>query len=251
MSNEQQDSDEQPQKPKRKATARKPSAKKKKSPATKKAAKKKKLHHGAVKAESRRKQYLRAYARWGIVTRALKEIGLTRTWLKWNRDRFPEFDQQCTEALQEATERLEEEARRRAFDGTKRPVFFKGQKCGYIQEYSDSLLMFLLKGRKPEVYRENATVLHGGQMGVNHSGQVAVTVTIQQAVEAMEAKYGADLEALARSRLGVAVPGLSGAGHDGAVSLSAVHGATARGSNGHSGNGHHQGTNGSNGNGHH
>ena len=53
-----------------------------------------------------------------------------------------------------AIERMEFEADRRAVDGTDRPVFYQGERCGEIREYSDSLLVFRLKARRPEVYRE-------------------------------------------------------------------------------------------------
>ena len=42
---------------------------------------------------------------------------------------------------------------RRARDGVKRPVFYMGQIVGYIQEYSDTLLKFLLEAKRPAVYR--------------------------------------------------------------------------------------------------
>jgi hypothetical protein len=54
---------------------------------------------------------------------------------------------------------LEEEAVRRAYHGTERPIFQKGVQVGSVKEFSDSLLMFLLKSRDPRVpgqsYRRN------------------------------------------------------------------------------------------------
>ncbi|MHC5536960.1 hypothetical protein ACYOEI_01645 [Singulisphaera rosea] len=50
---------------------------------------------------------------------------------------------------------LESEARRRALDGVEKPVFYRGQKCGAIREYSDALLMFLMKAARPERFRES------------------------------------------------------------------------------------------------
>jgi hypothetical protein len=40
-----------------------------------------------------------------------------------------------------------------ARDGVKRPVVYMGQVVGYVQEYSDSLLKFLLEAKRPAVYR--------------------------------------------------------------------------------------------------
>lgn len=65
-----------------------------------------------------------------------------------------EFAAAWKEAANIGTELLEQEAARRAFHGTLKPVFHKGVECGSIREYSDTLMIFLLKARKPHVYRE-------------------------------------------------------------------------------------------------
>jgi hypothetical protein len=57
-------------------------------------------------------------------------------------------------AYEQAGERLEQEARRRAVEGTKKNVYYQGEPCGVNTEYSDTLLIFLLKGAKPEKYAE-------------------------------------------------------------------------------------------------
>jgi hypothetical protein len=70
-----------------------------------------------------------------------------------------------SEASEIGTEALEAEAARRAYHGTLRPVFHKGEKCGEIREYSDQLLQFLLRSRKPETYRETQKHDHSGPGG--------------------------------------------------------------------------------------
>ena len=52
------------------------------------------------------------------------------------------------------TEALEAEARRRAQHGIDEPVHYQGKKVDTIRRYSDTLLIFLLKARRPEMYRE-------------------------------------------------------------------------------------------------
>ena len=47
---------------------------------------------------------------------------------------------------------LEGEAYRRAVEGNLKPVYQGGVKVGEVREFSDSLLMFLLRARKPSVY---------------------------------------------------------------------------------------------------
>jgi hypothetical protein len=44
---------------------------------------------------------------------------------------------------------------RRAVEGVKRPVYRRGVLVGEITEYSDKLLMFLLKRRRPQVYERS------------------------------------------------------------------------------------------------
>jgi len=75
-----------------------------------------------------------------------------RTVMKW-RDNDEEFAQRWNDAVEAGIDRLEQEAIRRARDGVKRPVFYMGQVVGYVQEYSDTLLKFLLEAKRPAVYR--------------------------------------------------------------------------------------------------
>lgn len=62
-------------------------------------------------------------------------------------------------AKEDAADILEAEAKRRAVDGVEEPVgFYRGQPGGVVRKYSDTLLIFLLKGLRPEVYRERMEV---------------------------------------------------------------------------------------------
>ena len=50
---------------------------------------------------------------------------------------------------------LEREARRRAVEGVEEPVgFYKGEPSAYVRKYSDTLLIFLMKGARPDKYRD-------------------------------------------------------------------------------------------------
>ena len=69
------------------------------------------------------------------------------------------------EAAEIGTKALEREAARRAYHGTLKPVYQGGVKVGEIREYSDALLMFLLRARKPKKYRENYKVQVGDTPG--------------------------------------------------------------------------------------
>lgn len=101
--------------------------------------------------------FLAALADVGNVCRACEVSGVGRsTVYEWRAD--PEFEAQFKLAMEEATERLELEARRRAYKGTEKPVYQGGKLVGHVREYSDTLLIFLLKGANPDKYRERTSI---------------------------------------------------------------------------------------------
>lgn len=80
------------------------------------------------------------------------------------------FSDRWEEAIKVSADALEEEARRRAVDGVDRPVFYQGAKVGTMKEYSDQLLIQLLKAHKPEQFNERLQVTGpgGGGLVVDH-----------------------------------------------------------------------------------
>ena len=52
--------------------------------------------------------------------------------------------------MDEAADALEREAWRRGAEGVSRPVYQQGREVGVIQEYSDALLIHMLKAHRPE-----------------------------------------------------------------------------------------------------
>lgn len=83
------------------------------------------------------------------------------------RSENPEFAQQWESAKEAGVDALEDEARRRAFEGTSEPIFHQGMECGTIQKYSDTLTIFLLKGARPEKYRERVSTELTGKDGAD------------------------------------------------------------------------------------
>lgn len=79
-----------------------------------------------------------------------------RTAYNW-REESAEFAADWDEALEEATDALEAEARRRALEGVPKPVFYQGSECGTVQEYSDTLMTLLLKAHRPDKYKERSS----------------------------------------------------------------------------------------------
>lgn len=69
------------------------------------------------------------------------------------------------DAIEVAVDSLEQEAWRRARDGTLKPVFQRGEEVGKVREYSDQLMVTLLKAHKPEKYRERSSTELSGPGG--------------------------------------------------------------------------------------
>lgn len=90
------------------------------------------------------------------VVDAAAKIGFDRTVTLYDhRKRDVEFAAAWDQAWKDGADALEKEAQRRACLGVTEPVFYKGEVVGSLQKYSDVLLIFLLKGRRPDRFREN------------------------------------------------------------------------------------------------
>lgn len=93
----------------------------------------------------------------GNVTAASDESGINRRTAYLWRSNDAAFAAAWDDALNTGLDELEAEARRRAFDGVEEPVFYKGEVCGHIRRYSDSLIMFMLKAYRPQ-FRDRVTI---------------------------------------------------------------------------------------------
>lgn len=98
--------------------------------------------------------FLTALSSVGKITDACKIAGVSRMTAWRHKTSDPDFAKQWADAEQQAADVLEAEAWRRAHDGVEEPVYYKGEICGTVRKYSDLLLIFLLKGIRPEKYRE-------------------------------------------------------------------------------------------------
>jgi hypothetical protein len=107
-----------------------------------------------------RPRFLRELAQWGNVTTACRRTRIGRTAVYQAKDSEPAFKAQWDDALDQACDAMEEEARRRAVKGTDEGVFYKGRKVAKLLRYSDTLLIFLLKAHRPEKYREQMRIEH-------------------------------------------------------------------------------------------
>lgn len=123
-----------------------------------------------------RQAFLAALRLSGNVTLAAQEAQIDRTTAYAARERDEHFAERWAAAIDEAAERLEAEARRRAVDGTDEPVFYKGKVVGHIRKYSDSLLSKLLDAHLPHKYRQRISAELTGKNGgpVETAAQVLI-----------------------------------------------------------------------------
>jgi len=102
----------------------------------------------------KKRRFLEKYINIGDITLTAKVTGIDRsTHYKWLEE-DPEYQLNFAAADKQALDVLESEAYRRAVKGINKPIYYKGQRCGYVREYSDTLLIVLMKARAPEKYRE-------------------------------------------------------------------------------------------------
>jgi hypothetical protein len=110
---------------------------------------------------AKRAAFLAAYRETGNIRLACDASQISRsTHYRWVDD--PDYAEEFEQAKADAVDVLEAEARRRAVTGILEPVgWYKGEAGGTVRRYSDTLLIFLLKGAAPEKYRERVEVRGG------------------------------------------------------------------------------------------
>ena len=109
-------------------------------------------------AHAKRDAFLAAYVELGTLTHAAKVVGTDRSSHYFWMDTDPEYPALFAAAAAKGKEAMVREARRRAIEGTEKPVYQGGKLVGTIREFSDTLLIFLMKGAMPETYRERVDV---------------------------------------------------------------------------------------------
>jgi hypothetical protein len=110
-----------------------------------------------------KKRFLEHFRQWGILQTAANYAGVHRvTVWRW-QERDPAFSAAFHQAIEQSNEVFEAEAGRRGVEGVEKPVYQGGELVGHVREYSDTLLIFLLKARKPEKYRDRYDVNVRGQ----------------------------------------------------------------------------------------
>ncbi len=108
--------------------------------------------------QERRQIFLRELARTGIVTLAAKKAGVSRQAAYDHKYTDTEFASAWEQAEKQAADLLEAEARRRAYKGVLEPVHYQGKRVDMVRRYSDTLLIFLLKGCNKEKFGDRVQV---------------------------------------------------------------------------------------------
>ena len=112
------------------------------------------MHGRSKRTSTREGQFLAALAAGWSVTKAAEAIGIARrTAYDW-RDTGADFAKLWDDAVEAGTDLMEDEAVRRAVEGVPRPVFYQGKVVGAVQEYSDELLIRMLKARRKAKYSD-------------------------------------------------------------------------------------------------
>jgi hypothetical protein len=126
----------------------------------------------------RQDAFLEVFRVTGNTSASCRTVGIstnlvTKYWLKEDK----EFVERYAVALEEANDWLEQEAFRRGFQGVDKPVIHQGMPTMLedpetgekhmftVKEYSDPLLLSLMKARRPEKFRENQKVTHDVEKG--------------------------------------------------------------------------------------
>jgi hypothetical protein len=113
-----------------------------------------------------KRAWLAAFEVEGTVVLACKVAGVGRTTAYEWRQKDESFALAWADIEEATTEAMEREAYRRAVEGTVKPMVSAGKLVTEVKEYSDTLLIFMLKSRRPERYRDNVKVEHSGNVNV-------------------------------------------------------------------------------------
>lgn len=100
------------------------------------------------------------------VSEACRTAGISRsTAYEWRAEN-EKFAADWHDAEEEAADKLEREAWRRAVEGVDKPIVHQGVITATYKEYSDRMLEILLKGHKPDKYTERNKVEHSGKLSL-------------------------------------------------------------------------------------
>ena len=104
--------------------------------------------------EKRKKLFLQVLSEQANISQACRAVNIDRQTAYNAKEDDAEFAEAWDNAHEQAIDRLEAEAWRRAHDGFREPVYYQGEPVGYIRKYSDRLMELLLTSSRPEKYKQ-------------------------------------------------------------------------------------------------
>ena len=161
-----------------------------------------------------KQRFLEAFQRHGIIGRACDEAALRNkggrvvvpgverhTVARWAAT-DPEFATAFANARESAADYAEYELFRRAVEGTPRDVYYQGVVVGTTREYSDQLLLALVRRMRPAEWREQQAVdlraqvrgqvglRLGDEPGTEHLSEAAITSVVRALLTADAGRCG-------------------------------------------------------------
>lgn len=97
-------------------------------------------------------------AKHGQITRAARDADISRVTVYSLRDSNPEFSTRWSEALDAYADSLEAAAHQRAVEGTDKGVYHQGVLMATEKQYSDSLLLAMLKAKRKREYGDASKI---------------------------------------------------------------------------------------------
>lgn len=104
---------------------------------------------------AQRQAFLDHLAKGWTIHASVQAAGIKRREAVYDlRGRDETFADAWDSAIEAGVQVLEQEAIRRGVIGVDKPVYQGGHLVGHVTEYSDQLLQFMLKAKRPVLYRE-------------------------------------------------------------------------------------------------
>ena len=114
-------------------------------------------------------RFLKALQEQGAVTTACEMAGVGRTAAYALRGKDAKFAATWDSAVNAMVDGVEDSALHRARYGWLEPVWYKGEQCGEVRKYSDTLQIFVLRQNRPDKWAraEKVKVEHQGNVIFN------------------------------------------------------------------------------------
>lgn len=104
------------------------------------------------------------------ISKACKTVGKTRNQMLALKAKIPHFAIMWDDVYEAVTDEIESNAIDRAINGVEKGVYYKGDLCGTEVTYPESTAMFLLQGRRADVYKSKTehTIKNGDNQNLKN-----------------------------------------------------------------------------------